>query len=142
MDREYISVNRAALDRLCAVVDSLSDDDLQRKLDNGWTVGVALAHLAFFDRRAARLVERWQRDGYGPSPYDPDAINDAMWPAWTLIPGRAAANEALAAAEEADAAVASLSDELLEQIMQGDSVRPNRANHRNLHLAEIEALFA
>jgi hypothetical protein len=141
MDREYVSANQAAFDRLQAMVGRLTDDDLQRELDNGWTVSVALVHLAFFDRRAARLVERWQRDGYGPSPYDADAINDAMLPAWQLIPPRDAANEAFAAANEADAAVAGLSEDLLEQVRRHGGIKPNRAEHRENHLAEMEALF-
>jgi uncharacterized damage-inducible protein DinB len=140
--RDYIAANRAATERLVSLVDRLSDDDLARKFDWGWTVAVALAHVAFFDRRAARLVERWQENGVGPSPYDADAINDAMLPAWLLIPPRAAANEALAAAAEVDEAVANLSDDLLEQILQGGSVNPNRAGHRTMHLNEIESLLA
>jgi hypothetical protein len=140
--RDYIAANRVANERLVSLVDRLSDDDLERKFDWGWTVAVALAHVAFFDRRAARLVERWQENGVGPSPYDADAINDAMLPAWLLIPPRAAANEALAAAAEVDEAVANLSDDLLEQILQGGSVNPNRAGHRNMHLDEIELLLA
>lgn len=140
--RDYIAANQAANERLTSLVDRLSDDDLQRKFDWGWTVAVALAHVAFFDRRAARLVERWQSVGCGPSPYDADAINDAMLPAWLLIPPRAAAQEALAAAAEVDEAVANLTDDMLEQIVQGGSVNPNRATHRNMHLDEIEALLA
>lgn len=142
MVRDYIAANQAATERLNSVIDRLSDDDLQRKFDWGWTVAVALAHVAFFDRRAARLVERWQCVGCGPSPYDADAINDAMLPAWLLIPPRAAAQEALAAAAEVDGLVANLPDNLLDQILQGGSVNPNRAVHRNNHLNEIEALLA
>lgn len=142
MERDYVATNREATERLRALVERLSDDDLQRTLDNGWTVAVALVHIAFFDRRTARLAERWRRDGYGQSPYDADAINDAMLPAWQLIPPRAAANEALAAAAEADEAVANLPDDLLATIRERGGMRTNRAEHRNNHVAEIEALFA
>jgi hypothetical protein len=142
MDRDYVASNRAATERMRALIDRLSDADLERRFDYGWSVSVALAHIAFFDRRTARLVERWRRDGYGPSPYDADAINDAMLPAWQLIPPRAAADEALAAAAEADVAVANLPDDLLAQVRQNGGIRTNRAEHRNNHIDEIEALIA
>lgn len=140
--RDYIAANQAAFERLQALVDRAIDDDLQRKFDWGWTVAVALAHVAFFDRRVSRLIERWEKDGFGPSPYDADAINDAMLPAWLLIAPRDAAMEAIAAAQEADAAVARLSDELLEQILAGGVISVTRATHRLMHLVEIEALLA
>ena len=142
MDRGYVQTNRAATERLRALADRLSDEDLQRTFDFGWSVAVALAHIAFFDRRTARLAERWQRDGYGPSPYDPDAINDAMLPAWRLIPPRLAAEEAVAAAVEADEAVANLPDDLLATIRKQGGIRTDRSEHRNNHLNEIEALLA
>lgn len=141
MEREYDAANRAATERLGALIDRLGDDDLERSFDWGWRVADALAHIAFFDRRTARLVERWRAAGFGPSPYDPDIINDAMLPAWKLIPPRAAAAEALAAAHEADAAVATLPDDLLAQVRQHGGIRLNRAEHRNGHLDQIEALL-
>ena len=142
MDRGYIDKNRAATERLRALTERMSDDDLQRTFDFGWSVAVALAHIAFFDRRTARLAERWQRDGYGPSPYDADAINDAMLPAWRLIPPRLAAEEAIAAAVEADEAVANLPDDLLATVREKGGIKLDRSEHRTNHLNEIEALLA
>jgi len=142
MERDYVATNRAATERLRMLASRLSDDDLRRTLGNGWSVAVALVHIAFFDRRTARLAERWRRDGYGPSPYDADAINDAMLPAWQLIPPRAAVNEALAAADEADATVANLPDDLLATIRKKGGLRTNRAEHRLNHIEEIEALIS
>ena len=141
-DRGYIAANRAATERLRALTQRLSDDELERTFDFGWSVAVALAHIAFFDRRTARLAERWQRDGHGPSPYDADAINDAMLPAWRLIPPRLAAKEAIAAASEADEAVANLPADLLATIREKGGIKTDRSEHRNNHLNEIEALFA
>jgi hypothetical protein len=142
MGRDYIASNSAATSRMRALAERLSDDDLQRKLDHGWSVAVAFLHIAFFDRRTSVLVERWQRDGYSPSPYDPDAINDAMLPAWELIPLRAAVAEALSAAIAADEAVANLSDDLLTTIQEQGGIRTDRAHHRDSHLDEVEALLA
>jgi hypothetical protein len=141
VSRDYIATNQASFERLQALVDRASDEDLSKEFDWGWTVAVALAHVAFFDRRVSRLIERWEKEGYGESPYDAHAINDAMLPAWLLIPVRDAAAEAIAAATEADAAVARISDDLLKQIVNGGVASVNRANHRIMHLDDIDALL-
>src|ERR671939_89289 len=53
--------------RLEALVRRLSDPELTRQMDDGWTVAAVLAHLALWDRRATVLVERWRRTGVGRS---------------------------------------------------------------------------
>lgn len=141
MENEYVAGNRAAFDRLQHLVDRLNDDELRRPMSDGWTVSAVLAHLAFWDRRFSRLVERWQRDDFSPSPYDHDAINDAMKPGWLLIPPAAAAAEAIAAAIEADAIAATVDEALAGCIRQGGTASLNRAHHRTTHLNEIEPMF-
>ena len=121
--------------RLEALVDRLSDSEL----GTGWTVAGVLAHLAFWDQRAAFLLERWQRDGVGPSEADTDAINNAAKPQWLAIPPRDAAALAVAAARAADAAVDAASPELIDQIVSiGAPISLSRAEHRREHLDEIE----
>jgi hypothetical protein len=144
MERDFVAKNRAATERLRALTNRMSDDDLQRTLDNGWSVAVGLAHLAFFDRRFALLVDRFDGDQYGVSIEEINLINDAMLPLWQLIPPRAAANEALAAAAAADEAAENLSNERLATIQESaaGTIRVDRARHRNNHSEEIEALFA
>lgn len=141
MDRSFIETNESSRRTLTDLVDRLTDDELGTPMDGGWTVSATLAHLAFWDRRAARLIERWTRGGYAPSPYDHDAINDAMKPAWLLLPARSAAGEALAAAAEADAAVANASDEIVAAIRKHGGVGLDRAHHRMNHVNEIASLF-
>ncbi|MGH2558661.1 MAG: DinB family protein, partial [Thermomicrobiales bacterium] len=99
MDQSIIDGNAVAQKRLRALVGQLSDDDLRRDIGDGWTVAAALAHVAFWDRRAVVLLERWERDGVSPSPADVDAINDAMLPQWRAIPPRAVVEDTLAIAE-------------------------------------------
>src|SRR5690242_875348 len=106
MDQAVLAANRASLDRLNALLDRLSDTDLAQPLTEGWTVGAALAHLAFYDRRVARLVERWEASEIADSPADADVINDAMKPAWLALTPRAVRTETRAAAAEGDAAIA------------------------------------
>ena len=69
-----------------------------------------------------------------------DWINDAGKPLMLALPPRIAAGVALSVAEEADARVAVLSDDLLaENERTGGYVNVLRADHRREHLDEIEA---
>jgi hypothetical protein len=141
MDRTYLELNASSFQALSDLVARLSDEDLARAMEAGWTAAATLAHLAFWDRRAALLIKRWTQGGYAPSPYDHDAINDAMKPAWLLLPPRAAAEDALAAAAAADAAVAGAPDEVVAAIRKHGGVGLDRSHHRMNHLQEIAALF-
>ena len=132
--------NDAERARLAALVSRLRDEDLTRPLADGeWTVVDTLGHLAFYDRRSQVLLEKFVREGVSPAPYDYQTINDALLPMLRAMPPRAVANEALAAAEAADAAAARVSPELLADIETRNEVMPNRWKHRQAHLDEIEA---
>ena len=134
------SKNDAERRRLADVIVRLSDEDLVRPLPEGeWTIVDALGHLAFYDRRSQVLLEKFLREGVSPAPYDYQTINDALLPIFRRMPPRAVAEEALAAAEAADAAAARVSPELLAEIETRNEVMPNRWKHRKDHLDEIEA---
>ena len=64
------SGDAAALRRLEALVTCLSDEQLVQPLDDGWTISSILGHLAFWDRRAAFLVQLWQSGQRVPSAAD------------------------------------------------------------------------
>ncbi len=122
-----------------ALVERLSDEQLRQPLDGGWTVSAVLAHLAFWDRRALVLLDRWERDGVGPSPVDAEVVNDALLPQWRALPVREAASAALTAADEVDRRLETISDALLAAIQGPDrSLNLSRAEHRRDHLAELE----
>ena len=138
-DRTQDSAER---ERLQALVQRLTDAELGTTLNDGWTVAAVLAHLAFWDRRAANLVERWLRQGIGRSDADVDAINDAAKAQWLALPPRAAAQHAVEAARTIDAALDAAPD-LVEQIVAiGYPINPSRAVHRREHLDEIERALA
>src|SRR5262245_14731599 len=144
-DRSYVETNRESLDRLRALVDRASDEDLSRPMDDGWTVASVLGHMAFWDLRIVTALDRWGPDGSGPFPtYHDDAvdwINDAAKPIISALEPRAAARVAIEAAEAADGVVAKMSDELLAK--NGESglhINTDRADHRVEHLDEIERL--
>lgn len=146
-DRSYIAENRAQLERLRALVDKLSDQELSRPMDAGWTVAGVLAHLAFWDYRVVTLLDRWGPDGRGtPPPAGDEAatdwINDAGKPLCLALPPRVAARVAIDAAVAADQRVAGLSEGLLDaNRAAGGPISVRRAEHRREHLDEIDRVL-
>ena len=139
---DHFDRNREQLDRLRRLVGRLSDDDLRRELPDGWTVADALAHLAFYDRRAQILLERFAREGVFASPYDYETINASLLHLTRRIPPREVAAEVVAAAEAADQAAAATPATLFAEIRRLNQVKLERAEHRRSHLDDIEALLA
>ena len=138
---DHVAQNREQLERLRRLVARLSADELRRELPAGWTICDALAHLAFYDRRAAILLERFAREGVFSSPYDYDTINAALPYLTRRIPPREIAAEVLEAAEAADRAAAATPAALVGEIRRLNQVKLERADHRRNHLDDIEALL-
>ena len=138
----HVTQNREQLERLRRLVAQLGDDDLKRELPDGWTIADALAHLAFYDRRAQILLERFAREGVFASPYDYETINAALLHLTRRIPSREIAAEVVEAAEAADRAAASTPAPLMGEIRRLNQVKLERAEHRRSHLDDIEALLA
>jgi hypothetical protein len=139
MPTPYDANNEESRRRLEAFIDGLTDADLARPTPYGGTVAALLAHLAFWERRVTVLLQRWQRDGLDDSPVDADMINDALAPLNAALEPRTAVALCLAAAAEADAAVAALSPELFAAIEAHPVfMRLDRSLHRAAHLADLE----
>jgi hypothetical protein len=143
MDKSYIADNDFERERLKALVARLTDDELMRPMDAGWTIAGVLAHLAFWDARALYFMNKWE-GGIAPSqadwePEEIDWINDSAKPLCLALPPRTAAQLAVQMAEDADRRVAALSDNLLQQIHTiGQPFNLSRASHRKEHLDDIE----
>jgi hypothetical protein len=143
-DRSYVADNLAQLERLRSLVDRLSDQQLSRPMEAGWTVAGVLGHLAFWDYRIVVLLDRWGPDGRGTPPpaldeAHTDWINDAGKPLCLALAPRAAARMAIEAGTAADQRVARLSEEQLEaNNAAGAPINVRRAEHRREHLDEIE----
>jgi len=121
----------------------LSDRDLARDLGEGWTIGVALAHAAFWDRRAARVFYRWVQDGTPYRDQDDDILNTALLNEWRTIPPRRAAELAVEAARSIDQTIAALPDNIVAAVIaQGDDFLLRRSNHRREHVEQIEAAIS
>jgi len=142
----YSEQNTLSRRRLETLVNGLSDEDLARTTDYGWTVAALLAHLAFWDHRMSVILKRWQEQGFDPSPIDSAAVNDALKVICSALEPRTAAKLAVAAAEQVDAEFETLSDELVKQIEEHSEAtstqfRMNRSLHRAAHLKDIELLL-
>jgi hypothetical protein len=143
MIRQFAAENARERERLRNLVNEITDEELTLALNiEGWTVAVALAHLAFWDERRLVLVRKWKKKGVTPSPIDGDIVNDALVPLLLAIPPRKAADLSILMAEALDRELEEASPDLIAAIEAlGDSHALNRSIHRKMHLDEIEALF-
>ena len=142
----YAQENDDSRQRLRELAGRLSDAELARSTDYGWTVAALLAHLAFWDQRMVVILKRWKEQGFDPSPIDSMAVNDALKVICHALEPRAAVELCLSSAEAADAALATITPELLQQIeahveATSTQFRMNRSLHRDDHLRDIEALI-
>jgi hypothetical protein len=143
MDRSYLERNANERERLRALVEQLSDEELARPVGSEWTVAVLLAHLAFWDRF---VLARWRRAAQEGHQIPPsigdvllDLINDAALEEWRALPRRAAARQALEAAEAAERLIAGLADEVAAAVLaSGRMPLLDRTLHWSGHLDEIE----
>lgn len=142
----FAQENTESRQRLAAIVRGLSEADLARSTDYGWTISALLAHLAFWDQRMLVLLKRWQETGFDPSPVDDTAVNDALKVICHALEPRAAIELCLSSAEALDAELAALTPDLVKQIEEHAKAtstvfRMNRSLHRNDHVKDIEALL-
>src|SRR4030042_1096747 len=134
-----IQENTEAHEQLQALVSRLTDNDLSRPMGAGGTAAAALAHLAFWDARAILLIEKWKREGIGPSPADTDILNDTARELCLAIAPRAAAALTVKKSLEINRAIEKLSPEMAERIQTiGTAVHLARFEHKRMHLEEIE----
>jgi hypothetical protein len=141
--RPHIERNDRSRLRLQQVIDELADDQLTGTTDGPWTIGVLLAHMAFWDRF---VKERWEHAFRSQQPTPvlldlslADLVNDASVPGWSLIPPQGAARMALAAADEVDGVIAALTNDAVEALLAaGWNSLLDRSVHRHEHLDAIE----
>ena len=141
-NRSYLDGNDRERARLAALADRLTDDQLARLLDGGWTVAALLAHVAFWDRF---VLARWQRalaEGTTVASLDEpiqELINTAAVADWLAVPSRAA-RQAVEAAEALDRTIAALPPTVVAEIRARGLPRLlDRSIHRREHLDAIEA---
>ena len=148
VDRSYLQRNEASLDRLTELAGRLTLEELVLGVGDGaWTVGQVLGHLAFWDRF---LAARWRAalaSGPGEQPTSlphelADMLNDGLLPMWGAMAagaGRAAIDDALAAARAVDGIIAGLPAKTpVEAILAERPALLDRSIHRLEHLAAID----
>ncbi len=141
-DRAFIEANQAATADLRAIVETLSDADLATDLGGGWTVSMALAHLAFWDEwHMARWVYAAEQGNLAPPAADNEVTNranEALATTWRALPPRASVQLVLDAADAVDAYTADLAGEALDAARDRDGSRWfERFPHRRDHIGQI-----
>jgi hypothetical protein len=139
LDTSYVELNRASTARMRALVARLSDEELQQRVGEHWTVAITLAHLAFWDRRVMQMLEETERDGKLFLFEIDIRVNDISLPLLAAIPPRAAAELAVETAQALDARLAGFPPELLAEIHAYNPRWVIRALHRNDHLNDVDA---
>jgi len=102
-------------------------------------VGVAFAHLAFWDRRVMYVLDMTERDSKVFIPDIDIFVNDLSLPLWAAIPPRRAAQIAIETAETLDKRLAQYPPKLLEQVYEVNKRWVMRGLHRGEHLDEVDA---
>jgi hypothetical protein len=143
MENIYITENKKATKRLERLVESLSDKELLLVIyKEGWTIAVALAHVAFWDDRRTFKLKQWKEKGVSPTPYIDDVMNDLLIPFLLAIPPRKAAELAVTAVQAFDKELEGLTPKMLAEIEALKEPKAlDRADHRNQHMDEIEAFL-
>lgn len=136
---EFAESNRSQTERLRRLLPRLDDAKLATRLPNGWTVAVALAHVAFWDRQRLCLMRRWAAgtDCFGG--YHGDLFNEVLLPFLEMLPPREIGAVALRTAEEVDRLLLDLPDDVIRKALaRPDAPNLDRGSHRAGHLDQIE----
>lgn len=139
VDRSFVELNRASTERIRALAARLSDEELQTRVGEHWTVAIVFAHLAFLDRRALYVLDATERAGEVVNPDFNIFINDVALPLWAAIPPREAVRICLETAETLDRRLETYPPQLLELIRAEYKRYLFRVYHRTEHLDEAEA---
>jgi len=139
VERSFVESNRASTGRMRALTARLSDEALRHPLGEHWTIAIALAHLAFWDRRVQHLLDVVGGGQVRDFPVIDVSVNDLALPFWAALPPREAARIALETSEALDQRLEALPTHLLEVVFNGNPRWVLRGAHRDAHLDEIDA---
>ena len=139
LDKSYIELNRASTERIRKLAARLTDEEMQTKVGEHWTVAIVFAHLAWWDRRVMYVLDMTQKEGKLFIPEIDIFVNDLSLPLWAAIPPREAARIAIETSETLDKRLEGYSTKLLEEIHDYNKRWVIRALHRGEHLDEADA---
>ncbi len=138
LDPTYKDLNRASTGRIKKLASTLTDEEMQTRVGEHWTVAIALAHLAFWDRRVLCVLDMTAKEGKLSMPQIDIVVNDLSLPFWAAIPPREAARLAVETAEELDRRLEEYPQGLLEEIYNFNQRWVVRSIHRDGHLDEVD----
>ena len=110
MDTGYNERNREQTRRLKALR-RLCDEDLRRPDGEHWTVGIAQAHIQYWDGRAVGALEAWRRHNLPLTLWTNGerVVNDVRLPVWREMAPDEALEQAIVTADVLDRIVENLS---------------------------------
>ena len=139
LDPSYKGLNRASKERMRALAERLTDEEMQTRVGEHWTVGIVFAHLAWWDRRIIYVLDMTEKNGKLFIPEIDIFVNDLSLPLWAAVPPREAARIAIETSETLDKRLEEYDPTLLEEIFNYNKRWVIRALHRNEHLDEANA---
>jgi len=139
---EIRSQNTESLNTFKSFLSTLSESDLAKPMPAGWTVSAVLCHLAFWDKRALTLLEKWQKAGIEFSAMDTDIVNEVTRSLCLSIPSQIAVDLFIQTGQAIDDLIGRLDPAWITEVLErGKNVHLNRAEHRLVHLEEIKAVL-
>jgi len=144
-EQAFLAQNRASRQRFQDLLAQATEETMARRLPNGWSVGAALAHIAFWDRWVLARWDQYDRDGEIMDLPDgvADLGNAAGIAEWQILSPAQVSELVRSSAEAVDRRIAALSPAAVEHAQSTD--RPamlDRSIHRDPHLDEIDRLLA
>ena len=139
LDQSFAERNRTATERIRNLVASLTDDQMLQPVGEHWTVAIALAHIAWWERRVMLVLDGTEEQGKLFDPGINTYVNDISLPLWAAVPPWEAARIAIEEAQLLDARLEAFPRDLLEEIYEYNPRWVVRALHRNEHLDEVDA---
>ena len=139
-DADAIAENAHGLERLRRLVARIDDAAMGRDLGGGWTVGAALAHLAFWDRISEQRWRSWVTSGdlvdfQGGT----DFVNDAGIHQWRALAPSAVRKLVIDAATAVDGLIADGGATRVAAVVAAGKPRwAHRHLHRGEHIQQIE----
>ena len=139
----YVEQNASELERMRALVERLSDSELNTSVTELWNVADVLGHIALWDGHALMLGRKLAEGvPFSPSDEEPEEVdwaNDAAWVIIHGIPPGEMAKLALRIAEETDGLMATLPADRVYPGNEESPLNAQRADHRGEHLDQIES---
>jgi len=139
LDSSYKELNRLSRERIHSLAERLTDEEMQTKVGEHWTVGIVFAHLAWWERRVMYVLDMTEKNGKLFVPEIDIFVNDLSLPLWAAIPPREAARIAIETCETLDKRLEEYDSALLDEIYNYNKRWVVRALHRNEHLDEADA---